>query len=72
MSEQLDNINRLLDGDLDSFSDAQLYADLSVDSDLRTEMRDQIGPKCAFLEPLTRLERAVQGPRKARKGGQIK
>lgn len=47
MSEHLEQIHQLLDGELDSIHESALYAELAVNDDLREEMRDQVTLKNA-------------------------
>ncbi|MBI2794724.1 MAG: hypothetical protein HYX66_08775 [Ignavibacteria bacterium] len=47
MLTRIEQINELLDGDLDQMLESGLYAELAVNPDLRTELRNQLAVKSA-------------------------
>jgi len=50
MSDYIEQINQLLDGELDQMHESQLYGELAVNADLRAEMREQLAVKTAVQE----------------------
>lgn len=47
MLERIEQINQLLDGELDQMLESGLYAELSVNPDLRSELRNQLAVRLA-------------------------
>jgi hypothetical protein len=50
MDTNLEQINQLLDGELDSMHEPSLYGKLAMDADLRSEMREQLAMRMAVQE----------------------
>ena len=50
MKEYIEQIDQLLDGELDQMHESQLYAELSVNADLRQEMREHLSLKSAVKD----------------------